>query len=143
MTFSPPNKTRTLWQLRIAAVFVLLFLAVFFVFGFTLTSLFINTAIFALELIFLAWYIPKYLKNYKICICHSNISIYRGVLFKSIYIMPFPRLVFAQSFETPFASIMRLKGITLKAARGRLMIPELNNVDAEYLLDNIRERKNV
>lgn len=143
MTFSLPNKTRRLWQLRIAVVFVLFFIAVFLIFKFSFLSLVINLILLVFKFILLLIYIPLYFKNYKISVYKSSISVSKGVFLKTVYIMPFPRLVFAQSFETPLSAMLNLRGVLLKAARSWLLIPELKRIDAEYLLDNLKVRKNV
>ena len=59
----------------------------------------------------------------------------RGVFIKTTHIMPFSRLVYAQSFATPLAKRMGLSALTLKAARSSIIIPELNAEDVDYYID--------
>ena len=51
------------------------------------------------------------------------------------HIMPFSRLVYAQSFATPLAKKMGLAALTLKAARSSIIIPELNAADVNYFIE--------
>ena len=49
--------------------------------------------------------------------------------------MPFSRMVCANSLATPLARKMRLSALTLKAARSRIIIPELDQKDVRYFID--------
>lgn len=142
MTFTLPVKTRILWQLRIVFVFALLCAAVAFFSRYTLWFLLPAAIIATLGLGFAFVYVPFYFKSCKITVSDNSISITKGVIIKTTQIMPFPRLVFAQSFTTPMASLLKLKCVMLKAARGWMLIPEIENANAEYLLDNLRIRPN-
>ena len=142
MTFSLPKKTRFLWQVRVIFAFVILCAAVAFFSQFTLWFLLPAAIIAALGLLAAFVYIPFYFKSYTITVDDNSICISKGVIIKTMQIMPFPRLVFAQSFTTPIASAMRLKCVMLKAARGWMLIPEIENVNAQYLLDNLRIKPN-
>lgn len=142
MTFSLPKKTRFLWQVRVIFAFVILCAAVAFFSQFTLWFLLPAAIIAALGLLAAFVYIPFYFKSYTIMVDDNSICISKGVIIKTMQIMPFPRLVFAQSFTTPIASAMRLKCVMLKAARGWMLIPEIENVNAQYLLDNLRIKPN-
>lgn len=142
MTFSLPKKTRFLWQVRVIFAFVILCAAVAFFSQFTLWFLLPAAIIAALGLVAAFVYIPFYFKSYTITVDDNSICISKGVIIKTMQIMPFPRLVFAQSFTTPIASAMRLKCVMLKAARGWMLIPEIENANAQYLLDNLRIKPN-
>lgn len=85
---------------------------------------------------------PFYFNSYKISVDENSITITKGVVIRTTNIMPYPRLVFAQSFTTPISSAMKLKSVMLKAARGWILIPEIENVNADYLLDNLRIKAN-
>lgn len=142
MTFALPKKTRFLWQLRIFFAFAILCAVVAFFSRYTLWFLLPAAIIATLGLCFAFVYVPFYFKSYKIAVDENSISITKGVIIKTIQIMPYPRLVFAQSFTTPLSAAMRMKCVMLKAARGWMLIPEIDNVDAEYLLDNLRVKPN-
>lgn len=142
MSFSLSRKTRILWQIRIAIAFALICAAVAFFSRFTLWFLLPAAIIATLGLIFAFVYIPFYFKSYTITVDDNSITIKKGVFIKTTQIMPFPRLVFAQSFTTPIASLMKLKCVMLKAARGWILIPEIENQNAEFLLDNLKVKPN-
>lgn len=142
MTFSLPKKTRILWQIRIFFVFALLCVSVAFFSRYTLWFLLPAAIIAMLGLVAAFVYIPFYFKSYLITVDTNSIIITKGIFIKTTQIMPFPRLVFAQSFTTPIASAMKLKCVMLKAARGWILIPEIESVDAEFMLDNLKVKPN-
>ena len=136
MIFTLPAKTKTQRQIRIvlAIAFLCLFLARFI-------NKYIMIVIFfiiATGLLFAFCYIPFYFKSYKITIDTEFISISKGVFIKRTNIMPFPRLVYAQSYSTPLSSLFNMKILLLKAARSWLLIPELENNTAQLLLEAMR-----
>lgn len=138
MTFALPQKTRILWQIRIVFAFALVCVAVALFSRFTLWFLLPAAIIATLGLAFAIIYVPFYFKSYKITVDDNSISITKGVIIRTTNIMPYPRLVFAQSFTTPLSSAMKMKCVMLKAARGWILIPEIENINADYLLDNLR-----
>lgn len=138
MTFTMPQKTRVLWQIRIVFAFAALCAAVAFFSRFTLWFLLPAAIIATLGLLFAFIYVPFYFKSYKIAVDDNSIIITKGVIIRTTNIMPFPRLVFAQSFTTPLSQLMKMKCVMLKAARGWILIPEIENINADYLLDNLR-----
>ncbi len=142
MTFHLPKKTRILWQLRIVFAFACVCAAVAFFSRYTLWFLLPAAIIATMGLIFAFIYVPFYFNSYKITVDDNSISITKGVIIKTTNIMPYPRLVFAQSFTTPLSAMMKMKCVMLKAARGWILIPEIENVNAEYLLDNLRIKSN-
>lgn len=142
MTFYLPKKTCLLWQLRIILAFACLCAAVSFFSRFTLWFLLPASIIAAIGLVFCFVYVPFYFKSYKILVDEYSIIIKKGVVFKTTNIMPYPRLVFAQSFTTPLSSAMKLKCVMLKAARGWILIPEIDSGNADYLINNLRMSKN-
>ena len=91
------------------------------------------TAVVFLVLIF--WYIPALLHSYEILFPSGAIVIKCGVFLKTTHIMPFSRMVCANSLATPLARKMRLSALTLKAARSRIIIPELDQKDVRYFID--------
>lgn len=143
MTFTLPKRTRILWQLRIIFAFAVFCAVVAFFSRYTLWFLLPALIIASLGLCFAFVYVPCYFKSYKITVDENSISIKKGVIIKTTQIMPFPRLVFAQSFTTPLSQIMKMKCVMLKAARAWVLIPEIENTDADYLLDNLRVKPNV
>ncbi len=132
-----PEKTLTLWQIRFTAVFAVLIGVLAFFLKYS-KWLFIPISIIAvLGAVFIIWFLPLYFKSFIITVNDTAIKVSRGVFFKLTNIMPYPRLVFAQSFSTPVARRFGLTGVTLRAARGLLVIPEMNIDDAKVLLDGL------
>ncbi len=142
MTFSLPKKTRFLWQVRILLIFILLCAAVALFSGYSLWFLLPAAVIAAIGLAVAFIYVPFYFNSYKITVDENSISISKGLIIRTTNIMPFPRLVFAQSYTTPIASLLKLKCVMLKAARGWILVPEIEDENAELLLNNLRTRKN-
>ena len=135
MSFTLPKKTIILWQIRILIAFAALGAAVAFFARYADWFMLLAMIIVGLGLLFSVVYVPFYIKSYKITIDENSKCITNGLLIKTTNIMPFPRLVFAQSFTTPISSFFKLKCVMLKATRGWILIPELENKDAKYLLE--------
>lgn len=142
MSFTLPKRTRVLWQIRIVMAFAVVCAAFSFFSKYTLWFLLPAAIIACIGLVFAFVFVPFYFKSYKIIIDNGAIIINKGVFFKVTSIMPFPRLVYAQSFAAPLSSLMKMKSIMLKAARAWIIIPEIDNADADYLLENLRMKKN-
>lgn len=130
-----PKRTALLWQIRIGGAGLILVIALC-AFSFLSRWLLLAAAILtALLAVLLLWYLPRYFKSYEILFPKGAIVINRGVFIKTTHIMPFSRLVYAQSFATPLAKKMGLAALTLKAARSSIIIPELNAADVNYFID--------
>ena len=114
MIFNLPSKTRVLWQIRIVFAFAVLCVAVAFFSRYTLWFLVPAAVIATLGLVFAFVYIPFYFNSYKISVDENSITITKGVIIKTTNIMPYPRLVFAQSFTTPLSSAMKLSLFCLR-----------------------------
>ncbi len=132
-----PKKTLLLWQIRlgvlglipIAALFILSAVSCWFLIPAGVFTVFI--------LLFLFWYLPHYFDSYEILFPKGAVIINRGVFIKTSHIMPFSRLVYAQSFSTPLAKAMGLAAVSLKAARSRVIIPEFSVKDVNYFIDSL------
>lgn len=137
MTSKLSKKTLLLWRLRCVIVFTII-IAVLLFFSFLSPLLLIPAAITAIFGIFIIFvFLPLYFKSYSITVDNNAVIVKRGIIIKAIHILPFPRLVFARGFSTPLASRLGLMGVTLKAARGILIIPEMNSYDAEKLIEGL------
>ena len=132
-----PQKTKLLWQIRIALVglvpsAVLLALSS--------VSLWFTVAGGFLLLLLIAavfWYVPAYFDSFFLSFPNGAIIINRGVIIKTCHIMPFSRLVYVQSISTPLAKAMGLSALSLKAARSSVTIPELSVTDAERFINAV------
>lgn len=140
VTFTLPQKTKALWQIRVVfAAVSLCFVSLLFGENFKWILIFV---ILFIGIVIVGFYLPRYIKSYKITVDTGFIGISKGVFFKSMSIMPYPRLVYVQSFTTPLSSLFNMKLLLLKASRGWIVVPELENVSCEHLLDYIRVNKN-
>lgn len=130
-----PIKTLILWQLRFLIIgLVLVFGCLYFATTLKILNLIARIlAIINFLIIFL--YLPAFFKGYKIQFEGEAIIINYGVFVKITHIMPYSRLIYAQSFATPLARIFGMTMITLKAARSRIIIPEINEADATAITD--------
>lgn len=134
-----PKKALFLWEFRLA-VTELLILAICRYFYLKLSFLYlISIVLTAVFIISLVWYLPAFLKSYKIRLSKDGIIIQRGVIIKNTHILPFSRLIYTQSLVTPLAKLFKLKAITLKAARNTIFVPEMNLEDADALLSLLSE----
>ena len=130
-----PKQTVLLWQIRIGLIGIILLIGIS-AFGLLTDWVLIGTAVAAAILVFLLfWYLPRYFKSYEILFPKGAVVINRGVFIKTTHIMPFCRLVYAQSFATPLAKKMGLAALTLKAARSTVIIPEFDAKDIDYYID--------
>ena len=130
-----PKKTVTLWQIRIGLIGLILLILVC-AFGFLTRWVLLGGVVIAVMLaVFLFWYLPRYFKSYEILFPKGAVVINRGVFIKTTHIMPFSRLVYAQSFATPLAKKMGLSALALKAARSSIIIPEFDAIDVDYYID--------
>lgn len=137
MSFSVPKKTRILWQLRCVAAVVILCAAIA---AFSPLSkwLWLPCGIMGLLGVLLIFiYLPAFFANCRITVGDDAVMVTRGVFIQTTHIMPYPRMIYAQSFTTPAATAFGLCGVTLKAARGIMVIPEMEKENAELLLAGI------
>ena len=130
-----PKQTVLLWQIRIGLIGIILLIGIS-AFGLLTDWVLIGTAVAAAILVLLIfWYLPRYFDSYEILFPKGAVVINRGVFIKTTHIMPFSRLVYAQSFATPLAKKMGLAALTLKAARSTVIIPEFDAKDIDYYID--------
>lgn len=135
--YSLSRKTTILWQVRVAVIaaaigiFVRLFLWGYMEFQ---ASLWLYSLILTIVEIY---YIPMYFKSYKISFPDGAILIERGILIRTTYVMPFSRLVYAQSYASPIAKLLKLSGLSFKAARSKIFIPEIAEDDVKYIIQSL------
>lgn len=134
-----PRKALFLWEFRLAVI-ELIILGICRYFYLKLSFLYIVSIVLtAIFIISLVWYLPAFLKSYKIRLSNEGIIIRRGVIIKNTHILPFSRLIYTQSLVTPLAKLLRLKAVTLKAARSTIIVPEMNETDANSLLEFLKK----
>lgn len=126
-----PKKTLLLWQIRIVIV-GLLALGILNYTCHSFSWCFIASLI--LSVFFLAlllWYVPTLFKNYRIKYINGALIVESGVIIKTTHIMPFTKMIYTQSITTPLAKLFGLSAVTVKAARSRILIPEIAAKDVE------------
>ncbi len=134
MLFGLVRKTLILWQIRAFALCMLVILSVLPFLSYSVYLL-IPAAVLAISGIIVAfWYLPRFFKKYKIFVGEKSVVVTRGVFVETSHIMPFKRLVFAGGYSTPLARAFGLKGITLRAARASVIIPEIEDFAADKLI---------
>lgn len=132
-----PKKTLFLWQIRVVMLTTLL-IAVCIRFNNVLS--FLNIVAWVLGvlcLLVVIWYLPTFFKGYELLFQNEAVIINYGVFIKFSHIMPYSRLIYAQTFATPLARLMGLTAFSLKAARSRVIIPEVILPDALKVLDSL------
>ena len=137
MNYKLEKKTLLLWRIRIsgvAAAAALLFVAfcrysIYFYIPASVSVLAGAVADF--------WYLPVFFRSFDIFVGENSVTVTRGVIIRTQHIMPFKRLVFAGSYSTPLSKLMGLKGVTLRAARANLLIPEIESDAADSLVYGI------
>ena len=134
-----PKKTTWLWILRILLVtFILVALCLYF------TSLFSFLKIAAivigvLGLITSFIYLPFFFKTYKIILSNDAVIVKFGIFIKAEHIMPYKRMIYAQSFESPLARVLGVAAVRLKAARSYLLVAEIEKESARAIIDFLAE----
>lgn len=132
-----PKRTLVLWQIRV--VMSTLILVLFCIrYNSILPVLNVAAAVIgAIGVLVAVLYLPIFFKGYEILFKNEAIIINYGVFIKFSHIMPYTRLIYAQSFSTPLASIFGVTAVSLKAARSRVIIPEIKILDAKYIIDSL------
>ena len=132
-----PKRTLWLWQIRVVMLTCLVIGALFyFKDSISFLSLAVSIiAIFGFLVTFL--YLPIFFKKYQIIFKSEAIVINYGVFIKFSHIMPYPRLIYAQTFATPLARIFGVTALSLKAARSRIIIPEIMCDTAQKFMDSL------
>ncbi|MBE6750206.1 MAG: PH domain-containing protein [Ruminococcaceae bacterium] len=132
-----PHKTLLLWRIRTALIFCLLASICAF-YSFTmkpfLIALLVLSVVFVLTIF---WYLPQLFKAFSIKHSNNAVIIESGFIVKQCHILPFSRLIYTQSVRTPLARLLGLTAFTLKAARNKLFVPEIDATDAKEFIEAI------
>lgn len=132
-----PKKTLFLWQIRVVMLTALIvWLCLRYSTVLSLLKL-VAIIVCAVGILLTFIYLPVFFKGYEILFKNEAILINYGVFIKFSHIMPYPRLIYAQSFSTPLASIFGVTALSLKAARSRVIILEIENKDAKHIIDSL------
>ena len=134
MTLTLPAGTLRLWQLRVVMLTALVDALIVGFGGVTKVFLIILAVPTLLGAVAVFWYLPRFHKNWRLSTKDNIIEVENGVIIKTVHILPCPRLIYAGSYATPLGRLLGLEGVTLKAARGRLILPEIYKQDAEDVI---------
>lgn len=140
-----PRKTLLLWQIRAISLGILLSLIMFIsnsIIFMPIKIVWIAVcAIICLSVFTAVFYMPLLFKTCKVVLLKQGVVVERGVLFKNTHILPFSKLIYTQTYKSPIARALGLTAVSLKAARSRVFIPEMNKNDANDLIIAISEGK--
>ena len=129
-----PVRTLPLWQIRVTVLFVLLGAVCLYFCSVYKWFWVLVTVITAVFLFVILWYLPRFIRNYRIKLIGEAVIIENGVFIKTTHIMPYSRMIYTKSFTTPLAKAIGLTSISLKAARSSIIMPEILVSDAVVLL---------
>ena len=129
-----PVRTLPLWQIRVTVLFVLLGAVCLYFCSVYKWFWVLVTVITAVFLFVILWYLPRFIRNYRIKLIGEAVIIENGVFIKTTHIMPYSRMIYTKFFTTPIAKAMGLTSISLKAARSSIIMPEILVSDAVVLL---------
>lgn len=134
-----PQKTLLLWKIRVTALAVLFFcILAYFCHGYRWFLIVVLGLICLFEGIIL-WYLPNLFKTYRIKYINGAVVIESGVIIKTTHIMPFSKMIYTETITSPMAKLMGLKAVTLKAARSRILIPEVSEKEASRFVTVLAE----
>ncbi len=132
-----PRRTLLLWQIRVVMLTALLILLCLrFVEMLSFLKIVI-LVIAILGLLTIVWYLPVFFKSYELLFRNDAVIINYGVFIKFTHIMPYRRLIYAQSFATPLARLFGITALSLKAARSRVIVPEMLLGEAEMFIGSL------
>lgn len=126
-----PQKTLLLWEIRIFILALLVLFCLYYNFSGVSWFLPVFITVAALFLFLLCFYIPALFKTYKVEYINGAVVIESGVFIKTTHIMPFSKMIYSQSITSPLARLFGLSAVVLKAARSRILIPEIPARDVE------------
>ena len=137
-----PKKTVVLWQLRLTVLCAVLLALVSLTLFLSKWMLILLSTLFLVFILFIAVFVPIHIKSYKIEVSRETVVINRGVIIRVNHILPFPRFIYAEKITSPIAAAMGVSALSLKVARGFILIPEMNKEDAEDIIWAISGEKN-
>ncbi len=137
MTFTLKKKTLRLWQVRTGAVTLIVAAAILIFFGTARYSVISASAVAVLGVAATLVYLPLYYRGWRLTVGDGAVEVESGVIIRVNHIMPNPRMIYTNCYATPLGRLMGLEGLVLKAARGRLFLPELDREQTKKVLDCI------
>ena len=135
--YNLPRKTFLLWCIRITVLAILVFSGFIFLQRYLEIFRFFALAVPLLYAVTVIFYLPLLFKSCKISFKNGAVVIKRGVFIENCHILPFTRMIYAQTLKPPLSRLFKVEAITLKAARSRIFVPELTEEDAKNFLSEI------
>lgn len=135
MSLRLPRKSCVLWQIRLSVLALSIIIVVIFLDLYQKRALFAAAAVFIVWLFVVAVFLPRHFESYVITADNLYITINRGSLFKSQYIIP-RNFVLTRAISTPTTKRLGLVLITMKSADRWIVIPEINESDLKFLFKN-------
>ncbi|MBO5211184.1 MAG: PH domain-containing protein [Clostridia bacterium] len=134
-----PKKTTWLWFVRVILItFILVAICLYFTPLFSFLKI-AAIVIGILGIIIAFLYLPFFFKTYKIILSNDAVIVKYGIFIKAEHIMPYKRMIYAQSFETPLARLWGVAAVRLKAARSYLLVAEIEKESARSIIDFLAE----
>ncbi len=132
-----PKRTLLLWQIRVVMLTILLVCICFHYKNAIPFILQVALIIAIIGIATVVFYLPTFIKGYEIVFGNESVIINYGVFIKFSHVMPYSRLIYAQTFATPLARIFGVTALSLKAARSRVIVPEILLSDAQKIMDSL------
>lgn len=132
-----PKRTLLLWQIRVVMLTILLVCICFYYKNAIPFILQVALIIAIIGIATVVFYLPTFIKGYEIVFGNESVIINYGVFIKFSHVMPYSRLIYAQTFATPLARIFGVTALSLKAARSRVIVPEILLSDAQKIMDSL------
>lgn len=136
MKFTPPRRALILWRIYASIVMILaLILCAFLGMVMPLLAtviLLIVLICFGAFLIF--YYLPKLKDSMIVTLTPDAVAYTRGVFINRKYVMPRPRMIYTEHFNTPLSAAMGLANLRLRAARGKLTVFSLAAENAAVVI---------
>lgn len=132
--FKIPKRTLLLWQIRTVLIYAVLgsvFYSLSFKYAFFEIVFIVLSAFF---FIIVALYLPKYYSLFKIKCLEDAVVVENGIFVKRCHILPFSRLIYSQSINTPLSKTFKVTAVKMKAARSFIFVPEMRNSDVKEFL---------
>ena len=134
-----PKKTTYLWMVRIVVItFILIAVCLYFSQLFDFLKI-VAVSIGILGLILTFVYLPFFFKSYRIILSNDAVIVKFGIFIKVEHIMPYKRMIYAQSYATPLARILGVAAVRLKAARSYLFVAETEIESVQAIIDFLAE----
>ncbi len=135
MQLVPSNKYVLILRIRVCIVSAVIafacgIISIFFVTAAVLTV----TTVAAVVVVIMYVYIPRFAASCSITLSDSAISVRRGVILRRNYVLPNPRLVYAERIQTPLGILFSTCAVNIRLARSSVLFEGLSIADADLIL---------